>query len=82
MAGKIGRPGAARAVGGALGRNPLPIVIPCHRVIRSDGSLGGFGAGLDWKKRLLALEAEKSALGEAKSLVCRARLSGRSLGED
>jgi O-6-methylguanine DNA methyltransferase len=54
----IGKPGSARAVGGALGRNPLPIVIPCHRIIKSDGSLGGFGAGLWWKRRLLELEAQ------------------------
>ncbi|MBN1420338.1 MAG: methylated-DNA--[protein]-cysteine S-methyltransferase [Planctomycetes bacterium] len=52
----IGRPGAARAVGGAVGRNPLPIVVPCHRVVRSDGSLGGFSAGLAIKRRLLANE--------------------------
>ena len=57
LASRIRRSGAARAVGGALGRNPLPIVIPCHRIIRSDGGLGGFGAGLPWKRRLLELEA-------------------------
>jgi methylated-DNA-[protein]-cysteine S-methyltransferase len=53
---RLGYPMAARAVGQAVGRNPIPIVIPCHRVIRSDGSLGGFGMGLDLKERLLALE--------------------------
>ena len=47
---------AARAVGGALGRNPIPVVIPCHRVIASDGSLGGFTGGLPRKRQLLALE--------------------------
>lgn len=52
-----GRPGAARAVGNALGRNPIPILIPCHRVVRSDGSLGGFSSGLWWKKKLLSLES-------------------------
>jgi O-6-methylguanine DNA methyltransferase len=46
-----------RSVGQALGKNPLLIVVPCHRIIRSDGSLGGFGAGLGLKKWLLALEA-------------------------
>ena len=51
-----GKPGAARAVGQALGKNPLAIVIPCHRVIASDGKLGGFGGGMAMKKRLLALE--------------------------
>ncbi len=54
----IGKPKAARAVGQALGRNPIPIVIPCHRVIASDGSLGGYsaGEGLETKSKLLALE--------------------------
>lgn len=56
LAGKVGRPGASRAVGRALGANPLPLVVPCHRVIRQDGSLGGFSAGLDLKKRLLQHE--------------------------
>jgi len=50
------RPDAVRAVGGALGRNSLPIIIPCHRVVGTDGSLGGFSGGLAWKRRLLALE--------------------------
>jgi methylated-DNA-[protein]-cysteine S-methyltransferase len=49
-------PGAARAVGAAVGANPIPIVIPCHRVIGADGSLTGFGGGLDAKKALLRLE--------------------------
>ncbi len=53
----IGRPKAVRAVGAANGRNPLPIVIPCHRVIGSDGSLTGFGGGLEAKVYLLGLEA-------------------------
>ncbi len=52
----LGYPAAARAVGQAVGRNPIPIIIPCHRVLRSDGALGGFGLGVDVKKRLLALE--------------------------
>ena len=56
VAGEIGRPAAARAVGQALGRNPLPILVPCHRVLRSDGGLGGFGGGLEMKKFLLGLE--------------------------
>jgi len=53
---KIGNPGAERAVGGAVGANPIPIIIPCHRVIRKDGGLGGFGAGIELKKKLLRLE--------------------------
>ncbi len=57
LAEKVGKPGAARAVGQALGKNRLPIIIPCHRVISSNGSLGGFSGGLDMKKRLLHLEA-------------------------
>jgi methylated-DNA-[protein]-cysteine S-methyltransferase len=52
----IGRPGASRAVGLANGANPLPIIVPCHRVIGADGSLTGFGGGLPIKRRLLALE--------------------------
>jgi len=51
-----GDPGAARAVGGAMNRNPFPIVIPCHRVIAADGGLGGFGPGTAWKIKLLELE--------------------------
>ena len=56
LAEKIGYPKAARAVGQALARNPLPVIIPCHRVIKEDGSLGGFSGGLRTKKRLLAIE--------------------------
>jgi methylated-DNA-[protein]-cysteine S-methyltransferase len=52
----IGQPKASRAVGQANGRNPLPIVIPCHRVIAGDGSIGGFSSGLGVKHTLLALE--------------------------
>jgi len=57
IARQIGRPKAFRAVGAANGQNPLPIVVPCHRVIGSDGSLTGFGGGLDLKKALLEHEA-------------------------
>jgi methylated-DNA-[protein]-cysteine S-methyltransferase len=64
VARRIGRPGAARAVGGAVGRNPVGLFVPCHRVIAGDGSLGGYGvaawggreAALDLKRDLLALE--------------------------
>ena len=56
LAGQIGRPGAARAVGQALGRNPLPIVVPCHRVLAAGGGLGGFTGGLAMKRFLLGLE--------------------------
>jgi methylated-DNA-[protein]-cysteine S-methyltransferase len=57
IAGKLGMPKAARAVGQALAKNPLPIIIPCHRVICSDGSLGGFSGGQDLKRCLLGIEA-------------------------
>ena len=58
IANAIGRPNAVRAVGAANGRNPLPIVIPCHRVIGTDGSLTGFGGGLPTKQFLLTLESQ------------------------
>lgn len=58
VAKQLGKPGASRAVGQALGKNPLPIMIPCHRVVGSDNGLGGFIAGLDMKRRLLHLEAQ------------------------
>ena len=56
LARRIGKPQAMRAVGAANGRNPLPIVVPCHRVIGADGSLTGFGGGLPIKRHLLDLE--------------------------
>ncbi len=56
LAQRIGRPSASRAVGAANGANPLPIVVPCHRVIGADGSLTGFGGGLPTKRALLELE--------------------------
>ena len=56
LAERIGRPGASRAVGSANGRNPIAIVVPCHRVIAADGTLGGFGGGLDRKEWLLEHE--------------------------
>lgn len=54
---QIGKPAAYRAVGQALGKNPLAIIVPCHRVIASDGKLGGFGGGLTMKRYLLNMEA-------------------------
>ena len=56
VAEQIEKPGALRAVGQALGRNPLPIIVPCHRVVASNGKLGGFTGGIEVKKRLLYLE--------------------------
>ena len=63
LAARIRRPRAVRAVAGALARNPVPLVIPCHRVIRTDGGLGGFSAagGTDLKRRMLELEGAATA---------------------
>ena len=60
IARQIGSPNAMRAVGGANGRNPVAIIVPCHRVIAADGSLGGFGCGLPVKRLLLGVEAKAS----------------------
>ena len=57
VAQRVGTQGVARAVGQALAKNPLPVIIPCHRVIASDGKLGGFSDGVEMKRRLLYLEA-------------------------
>ncbi len=62
IARRIGRPKAARAVGNALGRNPVAIIVPCHRVVRSDGSLGGYTGGLEFKERLLRIEGRRDLL--------------------
>lgn len=59
---EIGSPGAARAVGSACGQNPVPIIVPCHRVIAHDHGIGGFSSGLHWKKMLLALESKAQAI--------------------
>ena len=56
LAEKLGKPNAARAVGQALSKNPLPVILPCHRIIESDGSLGGYSGGTDIKRRLLEME--------------------------
>lgn len=56
LAARIGKPTASRAVGAANGRNPLPVVVPCHRVISHDGKLGGYGGGLPTKQALLDME--------------------------
>lgn len=56
LAAKAGRPGAARAVGTVMNRNPIPIVLPCHRIVGANGSLTGYAGGLDVKRRLLQLE--------------------------
>lgn len=56
LAEAVGHPGAARAVGTAMANNPVPLILPCHRVLASGGTLGGYGGGLDMKRRLLTME--------------------------
>ncbi|MEU3735634.1 MULTISPECIES: methylated-DNA--[protein]-cysteine S-methyltransferase [unclassified Streptomyces] len=56
LARRVGQAGAAQAVGMAMGANPLPVVVPCHRVVERDGGIGGFGGGVETKRQLLALE--------------------------
>jgi len=58
----IGKPGAARAVGTACGSNPVPLIVPCHRVVRGGGALGGYGLGLPRKKALLEMEKQRAAV--------------------
>jgi methylated-DNA-[protein]-cysteine S-methyltransferase len=67
VAQRIGKPTATRAVGTANGSNPLPIIVPCHRVIGADGSLTGFGGGIETKRFLLELEHSRSGLFAANS---------------
>ena len=62
IARRIGRPGASRAVGNALGRNPIPVVVPCHRVVRTDRTLGGYTGGLRYKRTLLGIEGRTDLL--------------------
>ncbi len=64
LAKRIGRPNASRAVGSTLAKNPLPLIIPCHRIIRSDGTLGGFSApgGIAFKKKMLELERKATRI--------------------
>lgn len=61
VAERVGRPERARAIGGAVGRTPVPIVVPCHRVVGADGGLTGYGGGLPRKRALLALERDHGA---------------------
>ena len=56
LAGQVKRPGASRAVGQANGRNPIPVIVPCHRIIYADGTIGGYTGGLRIKRKLLAIE--------------------------
>lgn len=56
IAAAIGKPKAVRAVGGACGANPIPLLVPCHRVLAANQKIGGFSGGLEWKRKLLARE--------------------------
>jgi O-6-methylguanine DNA methyltransferase len=60
LAHQVGKPGAARAVGNAMANNPVPLIVPCHRVVASQGKLGGYSQGLHWKERLLKLESSRA----------------------
>lgn len=71
LARRVGKPGAARAVGAAMASNPVPILVPCHRVVASDGSLGGFSGGLEVKRRLHAHEGVAKLDGGWSSLGAR-----------
>ncbi|HET7572460.1 MAG TPA: methylated-DNA--[protein]-cysteine S-methyltransferase [Gaiellaceae bacterium] len=78
LARRIGRPRAVRAVGHANGRNPLPVAVPCHRVLGSDGSLTGYGGGLGRKRLLLELEARGCDREPRRDLEPRAYASSSS----
>ena len=62
IAAAVGEPGAARAVGAACGANPIPVLVPCHRVLAAHKKLGGFSAGLKWKRLLLEREARSAGI--------------------
>ncbi|MDI9644172.1 MAG: methylated-DNA--[protein]-cysteine S-methyltransferase [Candidatus Verstraetearchaeota archaeon] len=81
VASAIGKPSLARAVGAAMSRNPFPLVVPCHRVVRSDMSLGGFSYGVDLKERLLEREGVEVTGGKVRERhrLARDKLSCRSL---
>ena len=76
IASRIGAPRASRAVGGALGRNPVPIIVPCHRIIARTRRLGGFSGGLPVKRALLQLEGHTVAQGVTGRRSAAARVSG------
>jgi len=75
LARRIGMQRAARAVGAANGKNPLPVIVPCHRVIGADGSLTGFGGGLERKRRLLELEARVARVRGGATAVAVSRVA-------
>jgi O-6-methylguanine DNA methyltransferase len=71
-----GRPAAQRAAGSVMARNPLPVILPCHRVVRSDGTLGNYGDDPRWKARLLTLEGALPAGGRQRAHPALARVGG------
>lgn len=82
IAAAIGSPKAVRAVGNACGRNPVPIIIPCHRVVRSNGGLGGYGLGIHRKEKLLAMESQRAGRSEdraGRSVPSRSAGGGRAV---
>jgi len=84
LADRIGHPRAARAVGTALGRNPVPFIVPCHRIVREDGSPGGYGLGLPMKRSLLLLERTTPIFEGCTStrIVCRVGCAALSRARD
>jgi len=76
LAARAGRPGSVRAAGTATGRNPLSIVVPCHRIVGADGALTGYAGGLDRKRALLALEARRSPVARAPDTSRRFEAAG------
>jgi O-6-methylguanine DNA methyltransferase len=62
IAAEVGKPDATRATGTACGANPIPVLVPCHRVVAANGKLGGFSGGLEWKRRLLGREGVRLEL--------------------
>lgn len=78
MAATVGRPRAARAIGQACGANPLPILIPCHRVLGVGPGMGGFSSGLAWKRLLIERDCNASADDVKRRVVAAMRYSGRS----
>lgn len=81
LAARIGKPSASRAVGAANGRNPLPVVVPCHRVIGSDGRLTGFGGGLPTKQALLDLEQRVAGRQLRLSPVLSSRATSQAVSQ-
>lgn len=80
---RVGTPSGARAVGTACGANPIPLIIPCHRILTADGRLGGFSGGLDWKRRLLKREGvqprEREIVRSQRHASFQSRLSQEQL---